>query len=330
MSSATRPTPDREPTAGPGPDADRSPLITAQQLRTRLDDGLPPVLLDVRWTLAGAQRSDYLDAHLPGARFIDLDTELAEPHHQPVDERGRHPLPQPDRLQRALRAAGVRTDSPVVVYDARNGLAAARAWWLLRWAGHPDVQVLDGGLAAWTAAGGPTETGEPGPIEPGDVTVRGGQLPVAELDEVIAVAEGAGTRPGAAAPAVLLDARAPERYRGEREPMDPRPGHIPGAINLPMADLIDSDGRMLPIPQLRQRFSAALTRAAGTDRGGADSSETAPKLPLPIASCGSGITACHTVLAAEAAGIAMAMFPGSYSGWCATGRVVGTGEPQAG
>lgn len=316
---------DAVPEAGP----ERSPVIAASALRQLIDSGNSPVLLDIRWTRSGSRRGDYLDAHLPGARFVDLELELTEPPPDPLDERGRHPLPEPERLQRALRAAGVRADRPVVVYDARDGLAASRAWWLLRWAGHPDVRMLDGGLAAWRDGDGPVESGEPADGQAGqagDFTVRPGQLPVAGLGEVVAVSEGHAD-PAGAKGAVLLDARAAERYRGENEPIYPQPGHIPGAVNLPMTDLIDAGGRLLPTTELRQRFSAVLGTSpdskaldvAGPDGGRPDGS-------LPIASCGSGITACHTVLAAAAAGYSMAMFPGSYSGWCATGRKVRTGE----
>lgn len=314
--------------AAPGAGAERSPVIAASALRQLLDSGNPPVLLDIRWTRSGSRPRDYRDAHLPGARFVDLELELTEPHPDPLDERGRHPLPEPGRLQRALRAAGVRADRPVVVYDARDGLAASRAWWLLRWAGHPDVRVLDGGLAAWRAGDGPVESGGPADVpadEAGDFTVRPGQLPVAELDEVVTVSEGRADPAGSGA--VLLDARAAERYRGENEPIYPQPGHIPGAVNLPMTDLIDADGRLLPTTELRQRFSAVLGTSADSaalDVAGPEA--VRPEGPLPIASCGSGITACHTVLAAAAAGYPMAMFPGSYSGWCASGREVRTGE----
>ena len=160
--------------------------------------------------------------------FVDLDRDLAaEP-----GAGGRHPLPTPERLQAALRAAGVRRNHPVVAYDAGDGSTAARAWWLLRWAGHEQVAVLDGGYAAWTAEGRPVSTETPSP-EAGDIEVVPGHMPVLDADEAAELA-----RTG-----VLLDARAPERYRGDVEPIDPRAGHIPGAVNAPFAGHIDQDGR---------------------------------------------------------------------------------------
>ncbi|WP_249713853.1 sulfurtransferase [Rhizomonospora bruguierae] len=176
-------------------------------------------VLDVRWRLGGpSARPEYAAGHLPGAVFLELNEELCGP----PGEGGRHPLPEPGRLAEALRAAGVQGDRPVLVYDGGDLLAAARAWWTLRWAGHPEVRVLEGGYPAWVAAGMPVSTEEVRP-ERGDFTVRPGHLPV--LD-----AEGAADL---ARTGVLVDVRTPERYRGEAEPIDPVAGHIPGAVNVP-------------------------------------------------------------------------------------------------
>jgi thiosulfate/3-mercaptopyruvate sulfurtransferase len=265
-----------------------------------------PVLLDVRWTLGGAGRAAYADGHLPGAVFVDLDAELAG---RP-GEGGRHPLPDPDALQATLRLAGVGEGAPVVVYDAGGAPptgAAARAWWILRWAGLTDVRVLDGGLAAWLATGGPLETvGVPAP--PGDVTVRPGALPVLDASGAVRLARGG----------VLLDARVPARFRGETEPVDPVAGHIPGAVNAPATDNVDADGLLLPADELRTRF---------VDLGVGDG--------RPVgAYCGSGVTAAHTLLALTVAGFDAALYVGSWSDWITDpSRPIATGPgpgPDAG
>lgn len=202
---------------------------------------------------------------------------------------GRHPLPDPAVLERALREAGVSAGRPVVVYDAGDGMAAARAWWTLRWAGHPTVRVLDGGFAAWTRAGRPVEVGSSATLA-GDFAVRPGRLPVLDAASAAAV-------PGAG---VLVDARAPQRFRGEVEPVDPVAGHVPGARNVPYADLVEADGRLLSAGALRARFAEA-----GIDTGTATG-----------AYCGSGVTAAHTILALTVAGVRDAsLYVGSWSDW---------------
>ncbi|MGH3879292.1 MAG: sulfurtransferase, partial [Actinophytocola sp.] len=220
-----------------------SPLVSCTELAASLADRNPPVLLDVRWKLGGPPgREEYERGHLPDAVYVDLDTELAGP----PGAGGRHPLPDPAALQRTLRAAGVRGDQPVVVYDADNGSIAARAWWLLRWAGHGRVTVLDGGFAAWTAESRPVSTVAPEP-KPGDFTVRPGGMPVLDAAGAADLA-----RAG-----LLFDARAPERYRGDTEPIDARAGHIPGAVNAPFAAHIGEDGRWRPSAALAERFADA-------------------------------------------------------------------------
>jgi thiosulfate/3-mercaptopyruvate sulfurtransferase len=243
-------------------------------------------VLDVRWRLGGPSgRDDHAAGHLPGAVFVDLDTGLCGA----PGPGGRHPLPDPAALQRTLRDAGVRDGHPVVVYDAGDGAAAARAWWTLRWAGHRPVRVLDGGYRAWVAAGGPVCV-EPHHPAVGDVTVVPGHLPV--LD-----AAGAARL---AVDGVLLDARAPARYRGEHEPVDPVAGHIPGAVNLPAADQYDPAGRLVAADLLRSRFAGVGVTG---DR--------------PVgAYCGSGVTAAQTVLALHLAGRPdAALYVGSWSHW---------------
>lgn len=272
-------------------------LISASDLVGRTGE---VTLLDVRWTLAdpAAGRPAYLAGHIPGAVFVDLHHELADPS-RPATE-GRHPLPSVERLQAAARASGVRAGRPVVVYDDTAGMAAARAWWLLRYAGVADVRVLDGGLSAWTSAGQPLETGETR-AEPGDIELAYGALPVLTADDAAAFPR-IGT---------LLDARAPERYRGEVEPVDPRAGHIPGAVSAPTTGNIDASGGFLEPASVRARF-----QDLGVD------------LSAPVAVyCGSGVTAAHTLLALAAAGVAGALYPGSWSQWSnQPGRPVATGE----
>jgi thiosulfate/3-mercaptopyruvate sulfurtransferase len=272
------------------------PLVAAGQLAAELAGPDAPVVLDCRWSLAGgADRAGYERGHLPGAVFMDLDRDLSAP---PGRERrgGRHPLPDPGAFEAAMRRAGVRGDRPVVAYDQGEPGGAARAWWLLGWFGHPDARVLDGGLPAWVAAGLPLDTDVPDP-DPGDFTARPGGR---------ALLDAAGAA-DLAATGVLLDARAPARYQGLEEPVDPVAGHIPGAVNLPMADLLTDRG-LVPPATLGRKLAAA---GAGTPVG---------------AYCGSGVVAAHLVLALEAAGFPAALYAGSWSDWVAdTSRPVATG-----
>ncbi|WP_377269014.1 sulfurtransferase [Peterkaempfera sp. SMS 1(5)a] len=262
------------------------PLMTTGELAEALRSAAPPALLDVRWQLGGPPgEQEYRKGHLPGAHYVDLDRELAAP----PGPQGRHPLPDPAVLAEALHRAGVSADRDVVVYDAGPATSAARAWWLLRWAGHPSVRVLDGGLAAWTAQGLPLSTETPG-HGGGDFTPVPGGMPVLDADEAARLA-----RSG-----LLLDARAGERYRGETEPVDPRAGHIPGAVSAPTTGNLMEDGRFLPAEKLAARFRDL--GVAGTGTG---------------VYCGSGVTAAHQVLALEAAGFRAALYPGSWSEWSA-------------
>lgn len=256
----------------------------------------PPVLLDVRWALGMTDgRARYEHGHLPGAVFVDLETELAAPA-SPAE--GRHPLPSASAFEASARRWGVSAGSRVVVYDGVGGTSAARAWWLLRYFGATDVRILDGGLDAWTAAGLPLESGDVTP-EPGAFEARPGGLPVLTADEAARLASGGG---------VLLDARAAERYRGEVEPVDPRAGHIPGALSVPTAGNLGEDSRFLPDDVLRERFAPAL---GGGEVG---------------VYCGSGVTAAHEVAALAAVGVQAALYPGSWSQWSHdAGRPAATG-----
>lgn len=278
-------------------------LIDPAELSADLAGPTPPVLLDVRWALGDVHGHDhYRDGHIPGAVYVDLDTELAAP---PSPARGRHPLPGVEDLQAAARRWGISNGRPVVVYDDLRGLSAARAWWLLRWAGLPDVRILDGALTGWVRAGFDTETGE-NPAAPGDVDLDPGQLAVLDADGAAAL-----THDG-----VLLDARAGERYRGETEPVDPQAGHIPGAVSAPTTDNVDARGRFLPAEQLRRRFG---------DLGAGDGT------PVGVY-CGSGVTASHEIAALAVAGIGAALYPGSWSAWSSDPhRPVATGtRPREG
>ena len=261
----------------------RSPLISTADLDHLL--GTDPVtVLDVRYRLGGPPgAAEHAAGHVPGAAYVDLDRDLAGP----PGPAGRHPLPDPAAFEGAMQRAGVRSDRPVVVYDDWSGRAAARAWWLLRHHGHDDVRVLDGGWSAWVADGGAVETGAV-LVRAGDFAAAPGRLPVVGVDEVLDVP-------------VLVDARAPERFRGDEEPVDPVAGHVPGAVNVPTSTNLRADGRFRGPSELR-----ALYAAAGVT-GEAD----------VAAYCGSGVTATHDLLALEVAGISAALYPGSWSEWVA-------------
>ena len=258
-------------------------LISPEELRNTLSRSDCRVhLLDVRWALGDPDGPEhYLAGHIPGAVFVDLETELAAP---PSPAHGRHPLPAPEHLQRCARSWGLRTGEPTVVYDATGGMSAARAWWLLRWAGINDVRILDGGLPAWQRGGGELARGSESDPVRGDVVVKPGNMPVAQADEV---AEWSGA---------LLDARAADRYRGQVEPVDPRAGHIPGAMSVPSAGNLTSEGMFKSPEQLRERFS-------GLGSG-----------PVAVY-CGSGVTAAHQIAALSMAGVSAALYPGSWSQW---------------
>lgn len=269
------------------------PLITVDELSARLA-ARNLRIFDVRWYLADPQagRVEYGDAHIPGAVFVDLETQLSG-----QSGPGRHPLPSPKAFTETLRELGVDKEHHVVVYDASAGAIASRMWWMLRSAGHRAVQVLDGGFVAWRAAGQPTTGAVPKP--------RRGHYPtIHEWTGVVGAEDVARTdRP-------LIDARAADRYTGEHEPIDRRAGHIPGAINLPFVDNLSQDAPVIDRDAVRERFAGA---------------EGA------IVYCGSGVTACHDLLAMEVAGIPGGLlYEGSWSDWSSDpGRPIATGtEPR--
>jgi thiosulfate/3-mercaptopyruvate sulfurtransferase len=272
-----------------------SPLISPEELRATLD---AVRLLDARPAAA------YATGHLPGAVNADLERDLSTAHHAGHDPArgGRHPLPAAGEFARQLGAWGITPTTPVVVYDAAGGAnAAARAWWMLRALGHGNVRVLDGGLAAVTDLA--TERDAPAVAPAPAYPHTGWRLPTADADAV----DAARTSPGR----VVVDVRSGERFRGEVEPYDPVAGHIPGARNLPYADNLGPDGRFKPPAELRTLYDRAL---AGT----------APE--QVIVQCGSGVTACHTLLALEHAGLPGAsLYVGSWSEWGRSARPKATG-----
>jgi thiosulfate/3-mercaptopyruvate sulfurtransferase len=276
-----------------------APLVGADWLADHLDE---VVVADVRWYLDGRSGPAAYDAgHVPGAVFIDLDTDLSDP---PSGDGGRHPLPAPERFAAALGRLGIGPDTPVVAYDDAGGSIAARLWWLRHLLDEPTA-VLDGGLAAWTV----TRRLSTDPVEPGAVERAARPWPDGRLVDADAV-----DLLRADARAVVLDARAEGRYWGEPNPADPRPGHIPGAVSAPWAGNLDEDtGRFQSPTALRDRFVAL----------GAGDAE------VVVAYCGSGVTACHDLLALELAGLGerTRLFPGSWSAWAADAARPVEGSP---
>jgi thiosulfate/3-mercaptopyruvate sulfurtransferase len=268
------------------------PLIAPQALAPHLADPAWAVF-DCRHALTDAAygRAAYAAGHVPGARFAAMDADLCGPIGAGT---GRHPLPAWDAFCDWLGARGVSAQSTVVAYDDSHGAHAARLWWMLRALGHERVAVLDGGFARWTREGLPTDAAPPAPRPARYAAQPAGAL-LAGLEEL--------RRSLGAAPLLLVDARAAERYRGDSEPMDPRAGHIPGAVNLPYAGNLAADGTFLPPQALRRRLLGAY---------GAVPPQQA------IHYCGSGVTACHNLLAQAAAGLPMGrLYAGSWSQWCA-------------
>jgi thiosulfate/3-mercaptopyruvate sulfurtransferase len=252
-------------------------------------------VVDCRWKLGdpSAGRAAYVEGHIPGAVFMDLDKDLSAP----PGERGRHPLPDTAAFERAARAAGIGSGTRVVAYDEAAGGGAARLWWLLRHFGHAAAAVLDGGLAAWRDAGGELAGGEES-AEEGDFRAQPLSGDTASAEEIEA-ALGSGRL-------ALVDARARERFEGSTEPVDPVAGHIPGARSAPVGEIAPG-GRYLEADALRERLDP--------DGGGA-----------LVAYCGSGVSACTLVLAAELAGLHARLYPGSWSEWCARGLPAQTGR----
>ncbi len=265
-------------------------LVDAAALRARRAAGEAVVLLDCGFDLADPDAGEraYAAGHLPGAIHVHLDRDLSGAK---TGTNGRHPLPARDAFARRVGAWGIAPGVPVVCYDAQGGPYAARAWWLLRWLGHADCAVLDGGVQAWVAAGGALTDAVVSPTARPPYPAGPPAMPTVDTAALLA---GLGRRP-------VLDARAAERFRGEVEPLDPVAGHIPGARNRFFKDNLGPDGRFRPAGELRAAFSAL----------GAEPAQW-------VHQCGSGVTACHNLLAMEHAGLGgSALYPGSWSEWCA-------------
>jgi thiosulfate/3-mercaptopyruvate sulfurtransferase len=278
-------------------------LITASELAARLDDP-SVVIVDCRHDLMNlaAGRDGYAIGHIRNAVFADLETDLSGVKRGADGQfRGRHPLPERAALIDTLRSWGINDDTQVVAYDAHGGMFAARLWWLLRWVGHPACAVLDGGLAAWQSQGLPMSTEVPVKVR-GTITERAPMVRTVSADEVLANI-GSGER-------TVIDARAADRFRGENETIDPVGGHIPGAKNRFFKDNLQADGRFKDAGQLKADFAPLVDDAAKA-----------------VMQCGSGVTACHNLLALELAGMpGAALYPGSWSEWCANpARPVATG-----
>jgi thiosulfate/3-mercaptopyruvate sulfurtransferase len=278
-------------------------LISPTELAELLRSDQPSVVADVRWNLGGPPgKPEFVASHIPGAVWVDLETQLAGP----PGVGGRHPLPTVAIFEQAMRDIGVCQDSLVVAYDAANSQAASRLWWLLTDAGHRSVRVLDGGFVAWMAAGLPTVSGPSTPLARGDFVARPGQRPRLDAAEISA-------RLGRPDAPTLVDVRTAERYSGENEPIDPVAGHIPGALNLPWKSHVDADGRFLPPAEIARLYAEAV----GTDAA--------------VLYCGSGVTATHSVVALESAGLTAILYPGSWSDWISDpSRPIATGADPEG
>jgi thiosulfate/3-mercaptopyruvate sulfurtransferase len=266
------------------------PLIDAAELCALCAGPTPPVLLDCSFDLAdpAAGERGFAEAHLPGAIYVHLDRDLSGPK---TGRNGRHPLPERQALAERVGRWGIAPGVRVVCFDGQGLPYAARAWWLLRWLGHDAVQVLDGGIAAWLAAGGTLGREDTRPPPRAPYPMLAPDMPTVDADQLQRTL---GQRP-------VLDARAAERFRGEVEPLDPVAGHIPGALNRFFKLNLRSDGRLRPATELRAEFEALAADPASL-----------------VHQCGSGVTACHNLLAMAHAGLAgSALYPGSWSEWCA-------------
>ncbi len=279
-----------------GSSATTSPLMAASELAAALRADPRPIVLDVSFDLADppSGEREHLAGHVPGAFYLHLERDLSGAKQAANGRfRGRHPLPDIDDLADTVGRRGIKPHTPIVIYDRQGGIMAARGWWLLRWLGHERVAVLDGGWAAWRAAGGAVEAGPQPPLDLGPYPHRGPALPTVDAD----------TLQGKLGQMALIDARAPERYRGEVEPLDAVAGHIPGADNRFFKDNLGADGRFKPAGQLAAEFAALL--------GGRSAADV-------VHQCGSGVTACHNMLAMEVAGLpGSSLYPGSWSEWSA-------------
>ncbi len=269
-------------------------LIAAGDLRSLVDSGAPVLILDASFDLAdtAAGERTYLEAHLPRAHHVHLDRDLCG---QKTGRNGRHPLPEPDVFAATAGRLGITPATQVIIYDRHGAMFAARLWWMLRWLGHAPVAVLDGGFAAWQDSRGPVEAGAVAAATPQPAYPVGGMAssPMRTLDAAALQSQLGGI--------ALIDARAPERFRGDVEPLDAQAGHIPGARNRFFKENLTASGRFKPADELRTGFLALLG--------------TRPPSEV-VHQCGSGVTACHNLLAMAVAGLdGAALYPGSWSEW---------------
>ena len=272
-----------------------NPLISAQELSSLLDTAGNLVVCDCRFELGNPQRGLdlYNGGHIPGARHVDLDQVLSI---KGAPEQGRHPLPAREHFAQAMAAIGISNDSHVVCYDANDSMFAARLWWMLRWIGHANVSVLDGGFNLWQQAGYSVTTEPPQPAKEGMLTLRDSLTKTVDYEEVLANIS--------SAQRVVIDARSPDRFRGENETLDPVGGHIPGAANRFFKDNLQANGAFKDAETLRNELSTSLQ---------------GQKPENVISQCGSGVSACHNLLAMEVAGLSgAALYPGSWSQWSNT------------
>jgi thiosulfate/3-mercaptopyruvate sulfurtransferase len=278
-------------------------LIPAAEVAASSSDS-DCLIIDVRHDLQNpsAGHDAYATGHIPGARFLHLDNDLSGPK---TAHSGRHPLPDRQAFVERMLALGLDQSSQVVAYDAHGGMFAARLWWMLRWIGHEAVAVLDGGWQAWLEAGGASEQARPAPPAAGDFSLGPSLTRQVDVADVMQNLSG-GSR-------LIVDARAADRFRGENETLDPVGGHIPGARNRFFRDNLGADGRFKPADTLRAEFEAVLGNYEAA---------------AAVMQCGSGVTACHNLLALEIAGLSgAALYPGSWSQWCSDpGRPVSRGN----
>ncbi|MEO8296957.1 MAG: sulfurtransferase [Burkholderiales bacterium] len=290
-------------------------LIFAEALAQRLvgPQAANALVLDCSFDLAdtAAGRRAFLQSHIPGAQYLHLDDDLSGAKTGATGAfKGRHPLPDREAFAARLAALGASDDTQVIAYDNAGGMFAARLWWMLRWVGHGAAAVLDGGLAAWRAAGQPLAEGPGGTPVPSRFSLRAALVDTVSFDDLRAAL-------GSPGGPLIVDARSADRFRGENETLDPVGGHIPGARNRSFRDNLAADGRFKPPAQLRAEFEAVLAEAA----------------PARVVNlCGSGVTACHNLLAMAVAGLGVStLYPGSWSEWCAQpGAPVATGTRTGG
>lgn len=271
------------------------PLISAQSLHQYISDSTTPIcIIDARFNLSAPKQGQemYSQGHIPGAIFLDLDKEMCG---HKTGTNGRHPLPDREELAQRLRQIGINDDTLIIIYDDADSMFAAHVWWLMLWLGHQQVQVLDGGLNAWIAAGYELSTQIPHMMSPGNIQSHPSLVPTVDATYVLNHLE--------SPQMLIIDARAAERFRGDVEPLDPAAGHIPGAINRPFMQNLNTDKHFKSPEQLHQEWQQLIGQTP---------------ISAVVHQCGSGVSACHNILAMAHAGFGMTtIYPGSWSEWCA-------------